>query len=155
MTHLKVGHRLQLGMLGGVEVLLSHHDSLLEQVFVDHESVLLGHQHGICLVLLPLKLLEVKSKSFKKINVSLLPVIVGNLLVFRITISGQTDIKLSELQQADGGGCVYQQIPGHDDEDLGHQGGGGGALVLEGGGQDSLGLVVPEQESEEHELVAG
>ena len=67
----------------------------------------------------------------------------GNLLVFRITISGQTDIKLSELQQADGGGCVYQQIPGHDDEDLGHQGGGGGALVLPGGGQHALGLVIP------------
>ena len=65
MTHLKVGHRLQLGMLGGVEVLLSHHDSLLEQVFVDHESVLLGHQHGICLVVLPLKLVEVESGNFK------------------------------------------------------------------------------------------
>ena len=71
----------------------------------------------------------------------------GNLLVFRITISGQTDIKLSELQQADGGGCVYQQIPGHDDEDLGHQGGGGGALVLPGGRQNTLGLVISNTET--------
>ena len=32
-------------MLGSIEVLLSGENSLLEQVFIDGDSVLLGHQH--------------------------------------------------------------------------------------------------------------
>ena len=45
ILYLEVGHSLQLGVLGSVEVLLGHHDSLFEQMFVDGHSVLLGHQH--------------------------------------------------------------------------------------------------------------
>ena len=44
-TYLKVRDLLQLGVLGGVEVLLGHHHSLLEEVLVDGNAVLLRHQH--------------------------------------------------------------------------------------------------------------
>lgn len=37
---LKVGH-IELGVLGGVEILLGHHHTLLEQVFVDQNQILL------------------------------------------------------------------------------------------------------------------
>ena len=41
---LKVGH-VKLWMLGGVEVLLGDHHALLEEVLVDQDQILLGHQH--------------------------------------------------------------------------------------------------------------
>ena len=44
-SNLKVGNLSELGVLGSIKVLLSSHDSLLEQMFVDGNSVLLGHQH--------------------------------------------------------------------------------------------------------------
>merc|ERR1719341_1007471 len=36
---------LLLGVLGGVEVLLGNHHSLLEEVLIDGHAILLGHQH--------------------------------------------------------------------------------------------------------------
>lgn len=36
---------LQLWVPGCVEVFLGHHDALFEEVFVDSDAVLLGHQH--------------------------------------------------------------------------------------------------------------
>jgi len=84
---LKVRDGLKLRVLGGVEILLSHHHSLLEEVFIDSHTALLRHQHP-----------EVLTSSD----------------------AGQV---------------------GH----LGYQGGGGRALVLPGGWEDSLGLVVPGQ----------
>ena len=41
---LKVGH-VDLRMLGQVGVLFGHHHALLEEVLVDQDQVLLGHQH--------------------------------------------------------------------------------------------------------------
>merc|ERR1719400_2887960 len=52
LDHLQVGDRFELGMLGGVEILLCHHHSLLEKVLVDGHTVLLGHQHLSVLTLL-------------------------------------------------------------------------------------------------------
>ena len=43
--YLKVRDSLQLWVLGGMEILLSHHHALLEEVLVDSNAVLLGHQH--------------------------------------------------------------------------------------------------------------
>ena len=34
LDHVKVGHLLELGMLGSVEILLSNHDSLLQKEFL-------------------------------------------------------------------------------------------------------------------------
>merc|ERR1719347_2146346 len=42
---LKVGNSLQLRVLGCVEILLSHHHALFEEVLIDGYTVLLGHQH--------------------------------------------------------------------------------------------------------------
>lgn len=45
--HMKVGHILvsKLGMLGQMNIFLSHHDSLLEEELIDSNAILLGHQH--------------------------------------------------------------------------------------------------------------
>merc|ERR1712107_440931 len=42
LDHLQVGDRFELRVLGGVEILLGHHHSLLEEVLVDGHTVLLG-----------------------------------------------------------------------------------------------------------------
>ena len=42
---MEVGDLLQLGVLGCVYVLHGHDDSLGEEVLVDGNQVLLGHQH--------------------------------------------------------------------------------------------------------------
>merc|ERR1719400_779110 len=52
LDHLQVGDRFELRVLGGVEILLGHHHSLLEEVLVDGHTVLLGHQHLSVLTLL-------------------------------------------------------------------------------------------------------
>ena len=39
---------------------------------------------------------------------------------------------------------LYSTAGAGQEDHLGHQGGGGGALILPGGWQDTLGLVVPE-----------
>ena len=44
--NLKIRHRVQLIVLRLVEVLLGNHDSLLKEVLIDGDSVLLGHQHS-------------------------------------------------------------------------------------------------------------
>jgi len=51
----------------------------------------------------------------------------------------------SEVQQADRFGFTvhYQQVPPGQVDHLGHQGRGGGALILPGWWQNTLGLVVP------------
>ena len=43
--NLKVGHTLELRVGRSIEILLCHHNSFLEQMFIDSLSVLLGHQH--------------------------------------------------------------------------------------------------------------
>ena len=43
---LQVGH-VDLGVLGEVGVLLGHHHTLLEEVLVDRDQILLGHQHSV------------------------------------------------------------------------------------------------------------
>ena len=43
---LQVGH-VDLGVLGEVGVLLGHHHTLLEEVLVDSDQILLGHQHSV------------------------------------------------------------------------------------------------------------
>ena len=43
---LQVGH-VDLGVLGEVGVLLGHHHALLEEVLVDGDQILLGHQHSV------------------------------------------------------------------------------------------------------------
>merc|ERR1719153_1987960 len=55
LDHLQVGDRFELRVLGGVEILLGHHHSLLEEVLVDGHTVLLGHQHFSVLTLLLLR----------------------------------------------------------------------------------------------------
>jgi len=45
LDDVKVGHLLKLGMLGCVRVLHRDDDSLGEEVLVDGDQVLLGHQH--------------------------------------------------------------------------------------------------------------
>lgn len=45
LDDVQVGHLLQLGVLGGVGVLLGHHDSLLEEELIDSDTMLLGHKH--------------------------------------------------------------------------------------------------------------
>merc|ERR1719186_376280 len=45
LDNLKVGDGLQLRVLRGVEILLCHHNSLFEEVLVDGNTILLGHQH--------------------------------------------------------------------------------------------------------------
>merc|ERR1719347_2095139 len=42
---LKVGNSLQLRVLGSMEILFSPHHALFEEVLVDGNTVLLGHQH--------------------------------------------------------------------------------------------------------------
>merc|ERR1719347_1068655 len=42
---LKVGNSLQLRVLSSVEILLSHHHALFEEVLVDGYTILLRHQH--------------------------------------------------------------------------------------------------------------
>ena len=44
--YLKVGNGVKLIVLGLVEVLLGNHNTLLEEVLIDGDSVLLGHQHA-------------------------------------------------------------------------------------------------------------
>ena len=44
-SYLKVGDGFQLRVLRGVEILLCHHNSLFEEVLVDGNTILLGHQH--------------------------------------------------------------------------------------------------------------
>merc|ERR1719222_65275 len=46
LDHVKVGHLLELGMLGSVEILLSNHNSLLEKELINSHAVSLGHQHS-------------------------------------------------------------------------------------------------------------
>jgi hypothetical protein len=48
LDNLEVGH-IDLGVLGGVEVLLGVQHALLEEILVDLHAVLLGNQHGCCL----------------------------------------------------------------------------------------------------------
>ena len=45
--YLKVGHGVELIVLGLVKVLLSNYDSLLEEILIDGDSVLLRHQHDV------------------------------------------------------------------------------------------------------------
>ena len=51
VTHLQgfdnvqIGHSVELGVLGGMEILLCHHHTLSEEVLIDGDSVLLWHQH--------------------------------------------------------------------------------------------------------------
>merc|ERR1719320_2321196 len=45
IPNLQVRDSLQLWVLGGMEILLSHHHALLEEVLVDSNAVLLRHQH--------------------------------------------------------------------------------------------------------------
>merc|ERR1719230_550392 len=52
LDHLQVRDRFEFRVLGGVEVLLSHHHSLLEEVLINGNTVLLGHQHLSVLTLL-------------------------------------------------------------------------------------------------------
>ena len=47
LDHVQVGHRLNVGVLGGIVVLLGPQDALLEEVLVDGHAVLLGDKH-IC-----------------------------------------------------------------------------------------------------------
>lgn len=47
LDDVQVGDGLQLGVLGRVEVLLGHHDSLLEEVLIDGDTMLLGHKHPV------------------------------------------------------------------------------------------------------------
>jgi hypothetical protein len=48
LDDLQVGH-IDLGVLGGIEVLLGVQDALLEEILVNLHPVLLGNQHGACL----------------------------------------------------------------------------------------------------------
>lgn len=47
LDDMQIGNCLQFGVLGGVEVLLRHHDSLLEEELIDLVSVLLWHKHPV------------------------------------------------------------------------------------------------------------
>lgn len=47
LDDMQIGNGLQLGVLGGVEVLLRHHHSLLEQILIDLVAVLLWHKHPV------------------------------------------------------------------------------------------------------------
>ena len=53
-SNLKVRH-VNLVVLGLVEVLLSNYDSLLEEILIDGDSVLLRHQHDPKPIVLLLK----------------------------------------------------------------------------------------------------
>jgi hypothetical protein len=53
LDDLQVGH-IDLGVLGGIEVLLGVQDALLEEVLVNLHPILLGDQHGDAGLLSPL-----------------------------------------------------------------------------------------------------
>lgn len=46
LDDVQIGDRLQLGVLLGVEVLLGHDYTLLEEVFVDGDTMGLWHEHA-------------------------------------------------------------------------------------------------------------
>lgn len=47
LDDVQVGDVLQLGVLGGIGVLLGHHDSLLEEELIDGDTMRLGHKHPV------------------------------------------------------------------------------------------------------------
>ena len=67
----------------------------------------------------------------------------GNLLVFSNHNIGEI-LYWTELQQVDDDA---DKLPTGSGYNLGHQGGGGGALVLPGGRQNTLGLVISNRET--------
>lgn len=47
LDDVQVGDVLQLGVLGGIGVLLGHHDSLLEEELIDGDTMRFGHKHPV------------------------------------------------------------------------------------------------------------